>query len=209
MRKPRLWYALANIGPYALVPLVCTGLLLPAGLLFAQASGGPQVSRIFLDFSVTLLAPALAAWWAPFVFKERIEGDGREVLYFLKRSGEGATALALALSYWALLIPLMLVANGTPGHSSATMALLLARCLFMTSLAFCAAYVLRSSALGLMLALVFNMLAMTPLEGLAASLAPSAVLGAGQLPVFPILLYAMGSTLLLGLGEATSRRFTG
>gem|GEM_PF-1797694 len=208
VRKPLLWYAVAKIGPYALVPPIVVGVLLPAGLLLARTGGNPLVSRVYIDFSMTLLAPSLAVWWPPFVFKERIEGEGRELLYFLKRTGEGATALALALSYWVLLVPFLVVALGTPDFSSASVPLLLARCLFVTSFAFCAAFVLRSSALALILSLLFNMVAMVPLESLAELLAPTIGLDTGSgMSVSTILLYVALSAALLWFGEVRGRQF--
>ena len=207
MRRPPVWYSVQNIGPYAWVPTVVVGLLLPAGLLLARASANPQVASLYIRFSATLLAPAFAVWWPPFVFKERIEGDGRELLYFLKRKGQGLTALALALSYWVLLVPFVAVALGVPDFSVPLVAMLLARCLFLTAFAFCAAFVLHSSALALILALMLNMVAMMPLEGLADSLAPTVNLG--EAPVAALLLYAVLATALLWLGEARSRGFAG
>lgn len=206
VRKPLLWYSVSNIGWYSLVPPIIIVVLLPAGLLLARTGASPQVARIYVEFSMTLVA-ALAVWWPPFVFKERIEGEGREILYFLKPRGEGATALALGVSYWILLAPFMLVARGTPGFSAASVPLVLARCLFVTSLVFCLAFVLRSSALALILALLVNVAAMVPLENLTRSLMPAGRLG-DEVAVAAVLFYAVSSAALLWLGEIRGRHFT-
>jgi hypothetical protein len=204
---PAIWYSAANVGRYALVPPVLAGLVIPAGLLLVRTGVNPQLTPLYIDFSLTLMLPSLAAWWPPFVFRERIEGDGRELLYFLQRGDQGVTALALAVAYWVLLVPFLVAAGDGLG---AFIPLLLARCLFLTSLAFCGAFVLRSSALALVLALLVNMLAMVPLESL--TLASASALdtgGAGNTPVAALMLYAVLSVVLLGGGEIASRRFTG
>ncbi len=207
MRRPLLWYSVSNIGWYALVPPVAVGLLLPVGLLLARSSANPQLAAVYVDFSARLLAPAFAVWWPSFVFKERIEGAGRELLYYLRPSGEGATAFALAASYSALLVPFMLVASSAPDFSPPMMLLMLVRCFFVTSLTFCTAFVLQSSALALIIALLFNTAGMAPLEALVESLAPS-VSGRGM-PFPAMATYAVLSAGMLWLGEVRSRRFTG
>lgn len=208
VNKPLLWHSVSGTGLYALVPPIVIGLLLPAGLLLTRTVESPALTIGYIDFSAALLIPACAVWWPAFVFKERIEGEGRELFYFLSRKGEMATALALALLYWVLLVPFVLVARGAPGFSMATVALLLVRCLFMTSLVFSAAFMLQSSALAHILALLFNMTAMTPLEALVEALAPVSIYSIGQEPMLIILLYVVLTIALLMLGEVRSRHFT-
>lgn len=199
VRKPLSWFALANTGRYALVPPILLGLALPAGLLLVRIAGNPQLAQIYVFYVTTLFAPALAAWWPPFVFKERIEGDGRELLYLLRRNGEGWTALALALSHWLLLVPFVLVAQGIPGFTDTLALLLVARCLFVTALTFCAAFLLRSSAIALIVGLAFNLVLMTPLEGAFES-QPAAI---------TVALYVVLAAVLFVVGETSSRRFIG
>lgn len=202
-RRPILFSTLANTGRYALVPPVVAGLILPGVLLLIRTGGAPQLAPAYIEKCVTLLLPAMAAWWAPFVFKERIEGDGRELLYFLRRNGEGTAALGLGALYLLLLAPFVLVATGTPDFSANVVMLLAARCLFMNSLAFGAAYLLKSGALGLMLALLFNMVAMMPLESFAGSMVEPS-LAASTTTV----LYIALSVSLLLIGEAKGRSFS-
>ena len=208
MKKPLVWYSMANIGPYALLPPVAVGLLLPGGLLLVRTGTSPQLAEVYIDFVMRLLAPAIAVWWPSFVFKERLEGDGRELLYFLKRHGEAVTALALALYYWILLVPFVLVALGAPGFSVESVPPLLARCLFMTTFAFCASFVLHSSALALIIALLFNMIGMMPFEGLIQTFMSTGTIDTGT-SVSTILPYAALSTMLLLFGEVRSRHFAG
>ncbi|MGV8083234.1 MAG: hypothetical protein AB2L09_06355 [Coriobacteriia bacterium] len=209
MRRPLVWYSVVNTGRYALVPPIAAGLLLPAGLLLSKTSKNLQISLLYIELCTQMLLPALAAWWPSFVFKERIEGDGRELLYLLRRNGEGLTALVLGLSYWILLVPFVAAALGTPGFSAATVPLLLLRCLFLASFVFCAAFFLRSGALALVLALLLNLTAMEPLEKFAGAAVSSSAFqeGSGS-HVSVILIYAILSIALLLLGEARSRRFT-
>lgn len=208
VKRPLLWHSVSSIGLFALAPPIVVGLLLPAGLLFVRTVESPVLTTGYVNFSAALLIPAFAIWWPAFVFRERIEGDGRELFYFLGRKGSVATTLALALLYWVLLVPFVLVARGAPGYSTTLVPLLLGRCLFMTSLAFCAAFVLQSSALALILALLFNMTAMMPLEALAEALAPAPIYSTGQHSESIFLAYAVLTTTLLTLGEVRSRHFT-
>jgi hypothetical protein len=199
---------MANTGRYVLVPPIVVGLVLPGVLLLIRAGNTAQLSALYVEKCTTLLIPAVAAWWPPFVFKERIEGDGRELLYFLKREGEGMTALALGLCYLALTTPFVLAASGTAGFAVTTVVLLAARCMFVTLLAFCAAFLLKSSAMGLVLALLFNMVAMVPLERLAES--GTVELGGAVTggPAAAAAAYALLSVALLYAGEIRGRRFT-
>jgi hypothetical protein len=66
---------------------------------------------------------------------------------------------------------------------------------------------LKSSALGLVLALLFNMVAMIPLEAIAESFAGTGADGGGT--VVAILLYAVSSVALVGAGEVKGRHFAG
>jgi hypothetical protein len=208
VNKPAWFLALANCGGYALVPLVIVGLVLPAGLLAIRAGGAPQIAPVYVEKCSALLIPALAAWWPAFAFKERIEGDGRELLYFLRRKGEGALALAIGLLYLVVAIPFTVVALGVEGFSASVMLLLAVRCVFVTSLAFSVAYVLRSSALGLVLALLFNMAAMNPLEAWVVTLGPTAVdfMGLAESGTVTAL-YAVAAAVLLLTGEIRGRYF--
>lgn len=209
MSKPLLAHALSNTGAYALVPPIVVGVLLPAGLLIARTGATPQIGVVYIDLAARLL-PALAAWWPAFAFRERIEGDGRELLYFLKRNGEAGIALALALLFWVLLVPFGLAASGVQGHTLSTLVLVMARALFMTTFVFAAGYLLRSSALALILALLFNFVGMVPLESFVHSLTSSdPLVTGGAIPASLIVFYGVISAILLLVGEARSRRFSG
>jgi len=207
VRKPPIWYAMSNIGWYAVVPPVAVGLLLPVGLLFVERAGIPALTVLYLDYAVGLLIPMLAAWWPPFVFKERIGGDGREVIYFLRRKGEGATALFLALLYWVLLVPFVLIALGTLLFTHDSIPLLLARCLFVTALAFFAAFAFQSGMIGFMLAVLVSLVVMPPAEAAIADAARVLSATWGTAALVTVVAYAVLSVALLWLGELRSRRF--
>lgn len=209
MRRPFVISALANTGHYALVPPIVVGLFLPSVLLLLRSGGAPQLVPAYVEKCMTLLIPALAAWWPPFVFKERIEGDGRELLYFLRPRGEGLTALSLCVVYTSLSVPFVMTALATMGGSLVSAVLLAFRCTFMISLSFCVAFVLRSSSLGLVLALLFNMTAMMPLEesvGLHVAVGAGSSAGAQGLAIAAYLLL---SGALLVIGEFRGRHFAG
>jgi len=209
VRRPLTLYSLMNTGANALVPPVVVGLLLPAGFLAVHASGDAQAPAIFLSSCFGWLVPVLASWWPLFVSKERIEGDGRELLYFLKRRGESATAVTLVVSYWILLVPLVLLAVSKLGYAPLDVLILLARCLFLAVLAFWASFVFSSSPLALIVVLVFNLALMQPIERSVESLGPTLALGdAGGRSIAAMLIYVVAAAVMLVHGEARSRAFT-
>lgn len=204
-----MWYSLTNTGAYALVPPVVVGLLLPVGFLAVNASGDTQAPSIFLSSCFGWLVPVLASWWPLFVSKERIEGDGRELLYFLKRRGESGTTVALAVFYWILLVPLVLMAVSKLGYTPMDILILFARCLFLAALAFWASFVFSSSPLALIVVLVFNLALMQPIERSLESLGPKLAFGdASGRSIAAMLIYIAAGAVMLVHGEARSRTFT-
>lgn len=209
VRRPLVWHEMANTGRYALVPPVAVGILLPIGLLLVQRSGIAQLTMVYVDYATRLMAPALAAWWPSFVFKERIEGDGKELLFFLRRKGAGTRAVFLAVLYWLLLIPFELVALGTPYVSLSSLTLVLARCLFMAAFGFFAAFALQSGVIALILATAVNLMGMAPMEAAIDTSGMARFGVAGGLGVdTATVLYVLLSAALFWLGELMSRRFT-
>lgn len=203
MRRPLAVYLLESAGRLGLVPVLITGVLLPVGALAATRVADPMLGTLYIDTCLQLLLPAMAAWWPPFAFRERIEGDGRELLHLMHPRGESLTALSLAVAYVALCVPFAAVIWGQPSVTGESLALLTLRCLFMSALAFCSAAVLRSSALGLILSLLVNMLAMAPAESALAG-----VLGAERPELSTALFYTAAFALLLIAGEVRTRRFS-
>lgn len=202
-------HAIWSTGRYAIVPPVVTGVVLPAGLLLAHSSEVPEITMMYIDHATRLLIPALAAWWPAFVFKERIEGDGRELLYFLRRDGEGLVAFSLALLYWLLLVPFVVIALGTSYFPLAALPMLLARCFFVATLTFFAAFTLQSGVLSLVLVWILNLVAMSPLESIVEASAQPTHTDLGILAPSAIVAYMLLSAALLWFGRLKSRCFTG
>lgn len=192
-----LRFSLANTGRYALVPPVVAALLLVG--LFAVSrgsSGAPEAT--YVDYSLRLLAPLFAAWWPLFAVKERIEGDGRELLYLLDPRGQAARAAALAGLFCALLVPFVALALSEGILPAATLPLALARCIFLAALAFWSAFLLRSSALALVVVLAFNVALSMQFERWAAGNG-GALFAAG--------IYVVVTLAMLVHGELLSRKF--
>lgn len=206
MKRPLFLYEMSTTGWYALVPPIAVGVGVPVGLLLTIGSTLPQMTVPYLDQAVGFLIPVFAAWWPSFVFRERIEGDGRELLYFHRRKGEGATALMLGLSYWLLLAPFTVIATGTDYFGPNALALLLARCMFVVTLTFFAAFVFQSGVLALILAVLVNLAVMPWIEGpLSTAVLAGSPLRVGAIGVPAV--YALFSVGFLWSGEMRSRRF--
>ncbi len=207
VRRLRAFYELKNIGVYAFVPPVVVTVLLPAGFLWLRATNSTAAAVFYYaNTGLQLIAPLLAAWWMLFVTKERVEGDGRELLYLLRRKGESLTALILIGAYLALLSPFALLVVSS-GHCDLSVLLIIyAWCLFLASLAFWTAFVFHSSPPALVAVLAFHIV-MLPL--LSALRAFGATAWSGGEDVVPTLCLAIVSAGLLVHGEIRSRRFTG
>lgn len=199
---------MSNAGGYGLVPPIAVGLLLPMGLLLVERSRIPQLKPVYLDYAVRLLIPAFAAWWPSLAFKERIEGNGRELLYFLRRKGESVTALLIGLVYCLMLIPFASVALTRAQFAPTSLYLLIARCLFVTALTFFAAFALQSGVLALVLTVAVNLVVMSPMENaIDTSALVSSTTGVGSAYAVGAV-YVLLSAGLFCLGEMRSRRFT-
>ncbi|MDF1543342.1 MAG: hypothetical protein P1P71_09535 [Anaerosomatales bacterium] len=209
MNRPHAFYLLKNTGLYALVPPLIVAVLLPLGFTAIRSSGNVGASQVYLSYSFRLLVPLVAAWWPLFVFKERLEGDGRELLYFLRPAGGAASTLVLLAAYSVLVAPLVAVALMSAGSSLGDVLVSYARCLLMVSMVFWASFVFRSSLVALVFALIFNLGAMAPLEQLLDS-SGSILMSedGGAAPTATILFYVVVSAAMLAHGELRSRRFT-
>ena len=176
MRRPIIFYALANTGVYAWVPPLAVGVLAPLGYVGVRSSGSLQATAVYLGLATGLIIPLLAAWWPVFVFKERIEGDGRELLYFLRPRGESIAAVLLIALYCLLLIPLGVIAHGDPAFELAGFAITVSRSVLIGAFAFWATFVTKSSPLALVAVLAFQMVGLGPLESVVAA-ASSTMIG--------------------------------
>jgi len=208
VRRPVYLSTLANTGWFAYVPPAVVAVILPALLLAVGAVGLQQLTMVFVEKCSTFLIPGLAAWWPAFACKERIEGEGRELLYFLRRGGAGVELLAMSLTYVALTVPFIAVSAGDGWITFGSALVLGSRCLFVATLTFCAAYLLSSSALALVIALLFSMVAMVPLEAAVTSFVAKgeAAVSAGAAAEI-IAGYCVVAGLLLAVGSLRSRRF--
>lgn len=208
MRRPLFWYAIANTGAYALVPPVVGGVLVPGGLLLVRAAG-PAQSMVYAEYCAVYVVPLMAAWWPLFAFRERIEGDGRELLYLLKRGGESVTALLLVLVYAVILLPFVAIATTVAALPAASIVLMFVRVLFTASLSFWSSFALRSSSLALVLVFAFNIAVGSTMESFLGGAGRTALWASGLLPAATVASYIALATLMLAHGEVTSRRFTG
>jgi len=180
--------------------------LLPLGVLAARWTGGAVALSLYLHLCTNTGAPALAAWWPALVLRERLEGDGRELLYVLQPRGVGTEILVIGLLNWVLLIPFVVTAHMmVPGFSTGSALPMLARSFAVTAVAFVGSVIMQSSALGLLLAMLAAFLALGPFEsGMAMMLGLSEMA-----PPTTALAYFATSLALFCLGEERSRRFSG
>jgi hypothetical protein len=197
VRDVSTWLLLKRTRFSGLVPPIVVGVLLPLGLLLSAAHVPADIRGLFLDVSVRFVGPVFAAWWPTLVHRERIEGEGRELLYFLKPRGEAYTLLRLAVLYAATLAPLLMVGLTVPEFTVQMAALLVARSWLVMTFCFCLAFVLGSSGLSVMAAIGFNAVGMPFIEQ------------GVEHPALLVPLYGLAGILLMALGEFTSRRFRG
>jgi hypothetical protein len=211
MNGPTVLYTLKNTRPYVFVPPVVVALLLPLGLLAVAAKGDDGAVGVYFSFCLNLLLPAFACWWPLFVWRDRLEGEGRELLYLLRRTGEGGTAALLIVGYCALLVPLAFAGMTTPvGFSPTDAVLACARNALLISLVFWASFVLSSGPLALVLAFGFSLAVMHPLEYALESIGPTlSVKSEPGIPILTLGLYGLASAAMLIHGEIRSRVFTG
>lgn len=202
----RILYAVRNTGIHAAVPFAVAAVAL-VGFIAVKRAGNQAAATYYASF-MRLIAPLFAAWWPLFVFKERVEGDGRELLYFLHPSGESATAIVLATAYLVLLLPLGMLASFWKAAALTDASSVWGACFSCAALAFWGVFATRSSPLALLFVVAFSLFGSSAFErvlaGLTAAMSAPWLASAARWAAWAAL-----SALLLAHGERLSRRFTG
>lgn len=94
----------------ALIPLAVAYILIPAVNIIAWKNYGIDYSLYINIIQFTqLFLPFFSLWWAFFVLREYVEGEGCELLYVYDKSGQTFIAFLLWLEYIICLIPLYTV----------------------------------------------------------------------------------------------------
>ncbi|MCX8008020.1 MAG: hypothetical protein N3B11_07950 [Coriobacteriia bacterium] len=201
-----LIFAIRNTGWYAAVPVLVAAL--GCAGFFAVEQAGPTQLVIYYATFMRTIAPLFAAWWPLFVFKERVEGDGRELLYLLRPRGESATATLLAGAYVAVLTPLGILAATRRLPEAIDTPAAWGACVCSAALAFWVVFATRSSPLALLAAVAFGLFGQAAFARLVAAV----VALVGPRPdadVLPWLAWLGLAVAMLLHGERLSRKFAG
>lgn len=140
------WIPVAMV--YGLIPLIAVLTCRKYGI------SGEFVTNV-IQFSL-LLIPLFSCWWAIFLLREYLEGDGNEILYVCRAKGKGADVLFTFIVYFVGVLIQYSVYIALMPRMALEVVRLLCISLFYLGLSYFLMFLTRSTAVTVMAVLVYT-----------------------------------------------------